>query len=148
MSLTRRVEAWERNLTAGLSTTLVAEVHGAVVGFADYGPARDEDLNPHSDAELNALYVHPEHWSRGFGFGLWSNVQSLLLPTDFSNVVLWVLEGNLRGRDFYERQGCRLDPMARKLWRPEAEALVEIRYARPLSASRAGMTSAGRVGEL
>ena len=117
---------------AGRSTTLVAEVGGTVAGFADYGPTRDEDLDPRSHAELNSLYVLPAYWSCGYGFGLWSKVQSLLRPTDFATLSLWVLEGNQRGRRFYERQNCVLDRNATKLWRPETEALVEVRYSRRL----------------
>ena len=71
MSIARRTQAWEEILAAGRSTTLVASINGAVLGFANYGPARDEDLDPRSDAELNALYVHPAHWSTGVGFALW-----------------------------------------------------------------------------
>jgi hypothetical protein len=76
--------------------------------------------------------VQPAHWCRGFGFRLWSRMRSLLRPTDFSRLVLWVLEANQRGRFFYERQGCVLDVNARKLWRPHTEALVEVRYSIPL----------------
>jgi hypothetical protein len=76
--------------------------------------------------------VQPAHWSRGFGFRLWSRMRSLLGSTDFSRLVLWVLESNQRGRSFYERQGCLLDVNARKLWRPQTEALVEVRYSIPL----------------
>lgn len=129
MSLVRRAQSWYEILDARRSTTLVAEVEGSVAGFADFGPARDEDLDRHSVAELNALYVHPERWSRGLGFRLWSQVCALLRPTDFGRLVLWVLEANRRGRCFYERQGCLLDVRARKVWRPQTEALVEVRYS-------------------
>ena len=129
MSLPRRVEAWQEILAAGRSTTLVAEASGALAGFADYGPARDEDLDPSQDAELNALYVQPQYWSHGFDYALWAEALSLLQPTHFVNCVLWVLEGNRRARAFCERQRCMLDPSARKLWRPKTEALVEVRYS-------------------
>lgn len=132
MSLVRRAQAWHETLSSGQSTTLVADVDGYVVGFADFGPARDEDLDPRSEAELNALYVRPVHWSRGLGFRLWSRMHSLLRPTAFSRLVVWVLEGNQRGRYFYERQGCILDVNARKVWRPHTEALTEVRYSIPL----------------
>jgi GNAT superfamily N-acetyltransferase len=134
MSLVRRAQGWYEVLSARQSTTLVAEFEGAVAGFADFGPARDEDLDQRSIAELNALYVDPRHWSRGFGFRLWSRMLALLRPTDFGRVVLWVLEANQRGRCFYERQGCLLDVNSRKLWRPQTEALVEVRYSRSLEA--------------
>ena len=132
MSLVRRAQAWYEILSARQSTTLVADLEGSVVGFADFGPARDADLNPRSHAELYALYVHPAQWSRGFGFRLWSRMRSLLRTTDFSTLVVWVLEANQRGRSFYERQGCQLDAHARKLWRPQTEALVEVRYSIPV----------------
>jgi GNAT superfamily N-acetyltransferase len=129
MSLIRRAQGWYEILSARQSTTLVAEVEGSVAGFADFGPARDKDLDRRSVAELNALYVDPEHWSHGLGFRLWSRMLALLRPTDFGKLVLWVLEGNQRGRYFYERQGCLLDIACRKVWRPQTEALVEVRYS-------------------
>jgi GNAT superfamily N-acetyltransferase len=132
MSVARRTEAWEQILNTGHTTTLVADINGTTIGFADYGPARDEDLDARSNAELNALYVLPAYWSRSCGFELWSKVQSLLGRLSFGTLVIWVLEGNRRGRHFYERQGCLIDAGARKLWRPETEALVEVRYSRPL----------------
>jgi hypothetical protein len=55
-----------------------------------------------------------------------------LRPTDCRGLVVWVLQANERGRCFYERQGCLLDINARKLWRPQTEALVEVRYSMPL----------------
>lgn len=146
MSVSRRTRAWEEILAAARSTTLVAHVNDVVVGFADYGPPRDEDLDPGSAIELYALYVEPAYWSRGCGFDLWSKMQSLLCSRDFDTLVLWVLEGNQRGRHFYERQGCVLDANARKLWRPETEALVEVRYSMALPPDRDPGRASGSAG--
>jgi GNAT superfamily N-acetyltransferase len=132
LSVSRRTEAWEQILAAARSTTLVGEIDGAVVAFANYGPSRDEDRDPRADAELNALYAAPVHWSRGCGFGLWSEMERRLRPSEFETLGLWVFVGNQRGRRFYERQGCTVDENARRVWRPESDALVEVRYCKSL----------------
>src|SRR6266496_3379296 len=42
---------------------IVAEVNDEIVGFVSVGPGTD----PGTDGELYAIYVHPDHWSAGFG---------------------------------------------------------------------------------
>ncbi len=96
--------------------TLVAVEDEGVVGMAVHGPCRDEDLP--GLHELYALYVLPSCWRRGTGTALLAGCG----PVD----VLWVLEGNLRGRTFYERHGFRADGTATTL---DLDApVVEVRY--------------------
>ena len=57
--------------------------------------------------ELHALYVLPAYWGRGIGGAL------LKAAGDVSR--LWVLEGNLLGRRFYETHG----------WEPEGTSRQE-----------------------
>jgi len=73
---------------------VVADEVGLVVGFAAF-----------DDVELHALYVLPERQGRGLG--------DRLLAAAGPVGVLWVLEGNARGRRFYERRGWRADGTAR-----------------------------------
>ena len=141
MSLVRRAQAWYEILSARQSTTLVADLDGSVIGFADFGPARDEDLDPPSVAELRPCMCSLRIGRAVSAFAFWSRMRSLLRPTDSSRLVLWVLESNQRGRAFYERQGCQLDVNARKLWRPQTEALVEVRYSIPIEGNRAALDS-------
>jgi hypothetical protein len=39
-----RAERWRQILTQETSTVLVAEVHGQILGFANFGRCRDEDV--------------------------------------------------------------------------------------------------------
>lgn len=78
---------------------VVASLADEVIGFAAFGPCRDKDL-PEA-RELWALYVLPDHWRGGSGTALLRAAG----PLD----VVWVLEGNARGRAFYERHNFRPD---------------------------------------
>lgn len=96
-----------------------------MLGFAAAGVSRDEDAVP-STAELYALYVHPDHWGSGYGYGLHSAAMSEL-AADHTVATLWVLETNARGRRFYERQGWCPDG-TRKQEVHGAAVLDELRY--------------------
>src|SRR5918997_5834203 len=59
-----RTKEWVSALSDTRTTTLLAEAEGRALGFASYGPARDEDAED-GDLELYAIYLHPECWGRG-----------------------------------------------------------------------------------
>jgi GNAT superfamily N-acetyltransferase len=80
---------------------LLAEDGDAAVGMAVYGP----DRHPGGDAELYAIYVLPEHWSRNVGAPLMDRVLEGVRTGGPSRLALWVLAANLRARSFYERYG-------------------------------------------
>lgn len=102
-------EQW-RQILAGArppSRTLVAEVGGAIVGFASVGPSRSESQA--REAELYAIYVLPEAQSHGVGRALMSEALDRLFADGFADAVLWVLEDNPRTRRFYELSSWRPD---------------------------------------
>jgi ribosomal protein S18 acetylase RimI-like enzyme len=90
-----------------------------IVGFASFGPERgeedgpgdprfglpDEDEADQDQAELYAVYVLPRHWSSGAGRALLDRVLALAAEAGYTDISLWVLEGNQRGRRFYEQAG-------------------------------------------
>jgi ribosomal protein S18 acetylase RimI-like enzyme len=85
-----------------------------VIGFAAFGPERGEDDRPGDDlpgppdqdrAELYAVYVLPRHWSSGTGRALVERALALAAEAGYADISLWVLEGNERGRRFYEQAG-------------------------------------------
>ena len=85
--------------------TILAKDGERVVGFADYGPYRGEDL---PDAgEVYAIYILKEYYGKGVGFALMRRAVDLL--KDHPRVAVWVLEGNERAIGFYTRFGYRLD---------------------------------------
>lgn len=125
--------AWQRErLATGLPGTvdLVAVRAGQVVGWGCAGPARDDDLPP-GEAELYALYAHPEQYSTGVGRALMLECVARCAAAGHAEMRLWVLEGNTRARRFYERAGFAPDG-ARDPQEVEGVPVPEIRYSRGL----------------
>lgn len=91
--------------------TLVARDKEKVVGFAVYGPSRDEDL---TDAgEVVAIYVLKEYYGRKIGYRLMNEAVSRL--GEYNTIFVWVLEKNERAIHFYHRYGFEFDG-CRKQW--------------------------------
>ena len=91
--------------------TLVARDKEKVVGFAVYGPSRDEDL---TDAgEIVAIYVLSEYYGRKIGYRLMNEAVSRL--GEYNTIFVWVLEKNERAIHFYHRYGFEFDG-CRKQW--------------------------------
>ena len=131
LSPTRRAATWRDTLgrqaaNPGRGTTWVIEEDGAVVGFAQGGRARDDDLEA-GTGELHAIYLAPEAWSRGLGGRLFDHAVCQLVAAGFEGLVLWVLEANDRARHFYERRGWRPDGDARQL-DFDGTPVTEVRY--------------------
>jgi ribosomal protein S18 acetylase RimI-like enzyme len=99
-----------RAFHAGYST-LLAKDGDEVVGFADYGPYRGDDI-PNA-GEVYAIYLLSDYYDRGVGARLMS--AALQGMPDRDKVVVWVLEGNERAIRFYERFGFRFDGKSQTL---------------------------------
>lgn len=100
----------------------------SIVGFVAIGPERDADPSEPPGYEVYALYLAPGAWGRGIGRDLL--VRALADVPDAAQVVLWVLEGNVRGRAFYERQGLRADGKRTRIHLGGTD-LPELRYRLP-----------------
>jgi GNAT superfamily N-acetyltransferase len=122
-----RTESWQRILHQRRGKVLVADEGGSVIGFCAVGPAIDDDWG-----EVFAIYLHPGHWGHGVGRDMLAAGERALTEAGFSRALLWVLEGNDRGRAFYERQGWALG----KPIRIEAIGgtdVTEVRYEKALA---------------
>lgn len=86
-------------------STFVAKDNDRVVGFADYGHYRWDDL-PDS-GEVYAIYILKEHYDKGIGFALMSKALEAL--KEYHQIAVWVLEGNKRAIRFYTRFGFQFD---------------------------------------
>jgi GNAT superfamily N-acetyltransferase len=88
------------------AATLVAENEdGRIVGFASFGPDRADE----TEGELYAIYVTPDHWGGGVGRQLLTAAKEHLRESGYRRMRLWVLAGNERGRQFYERMDLAPD---------------------------------------
>jgi GNAT superfamily N-acetyltransferase len=125
---------WRRVLNSGPVTGALAwvlVVGDAVVGFTSAGPTRDEDDDPGAVGEVYTLYLLPSAWGRGLGAALLEAAQNELARRCYRTATLWVLEGNTRGRRFYELSGMAWDG-ARRPVRVGHITLPELRYRRSL----------------
>jgi GNAT superfamily N-acetyltransferase len=87
-------------------STQVAVDGSTICGLATTGLCRDVDLS--NVGELMAIYVDPAYLGTGVGRMLMTAARERLrqIVTEAS---LWVLDGNVRARRFYERDGWSCD---------------------------------------
>ena len=85
--------------------TLVAKDGNRVIGFADYGPYRGDDLD--DAGEVYAIYILKEYYGKGVGYALMNKALEKLKAN--RQAAVWVLEGNERAIRFYKRCGFQLD---------------------------------------
>jgi len=107
LSVTGREMQWDGILEnpEPRSGVFVAERDGEIVGFANCGACRDEDLQEFDVGEIYALYVHPDRWREGIGSELLRRCVEFLGDQEYDFMALWVLETNRQARDFYEKAG-------------------------------------------
>jgi GNAT superfamily N-acetyltransferase len=118
---------------------LAAVADRRIIGFAAFGPARDEQ----GAGEIYAIYVEPEAWDTGTGRALMLASLSELRGQGFGEVLLWVLEDNLRARHFYEAGGWIHDGGRKVEPIGEVEA-HEVRYRLDLPRHDPGSDSGAR----
>lgn len=131
----RRAQMWERVIARPREQgehIVVAEVDGAVVGFAWTGACRDEG-SPDSLGELQAINVAPENLGTGVGLALIEAAHLALAEAGFVEAILWVLPGNARARRFYELCGWQADGVERPYEMQDGRSIPEIRYSRGLT---------------
>lgn len=110
--------------------TIVAEVDGAIAGFAT--TSRSHDASLPDFGELCALYVDPEFWGKGYGVALVAEARSRLVSLGFEDALLWILKGNVRADRFYRKDGWQPDGAEKSemMWGTQ---VVEFRYLRHLA---------------
>lgn len=111
-----RPEAWVTRYTFGrmgfrMPSTLVAVDGSAICGLVTTGLCRDTDVP--NFGELMAIYVDPAYVRTGVGRLLMTAARERLRGVGVAGAVLWVLDGNVRARRFYERDGWRFDGACR-----------------------------------
>jgi GNAT superfamily N-acetyltransferase len=130
------VEMW-RAAAAGETPgveVLVGTLEDRIVGFAGYGPARPPAFD--YSGELYTTYWLPEAMGKGYGSQMFREAVRGLLRLGHGDMLLWVLEANVRGRRFYESlvKGT-LIPDSRKSFTLDDHEIWEVAYGfRPLDA--------------
>jgi GNAT superfamily N-acetyltransferase len=130
LSVERRAGAWLQQLTTPDNPWfLLAAVDetGRIVGFANAGPLREGP--PGYFGEVGGLYFIKEAQGQGGGRQLITAAMRLLAERGLASVVVWVLEGNLPARGFYEHLGGCL--LTDKPIRIGSALLTEVSYGWP-----------------
>jgi GNAT superfamily N-acetyltransferase len=76
---------------------------------------------------LRQLYVLPAHWVSGVGTALLERALERMRERGATRAKLWTLEGNDRGRRFYERRGWTLTDETRVV--PYPPNPIDVQYA-------------------
>jgi GNAT superfamily N-acetyltransferase len=109
-------ELWRQTLADSDSDVYVAEHEGAAVGAVTV-----------DDEFLRQLYVLPAHWGTGIGSALLGRGLERMRERGATRAKLWTLEGNERGRRFYERRGWTLTDVTRVV--PYPPNPIDVQYA-------------------
>jgi len=99
-----REKEWQRWLQDETVHTWVVEEGGRVIGFVSCGPSSDDLAG-----EIFTIYRERDAGVPGVGHALLAHAMNDLASRGFGEAVLWVLEGNVRARRFYEREGWAAD---------------------------------------
>ena len=129
LDVSRREEQWRSILERAdreSIRTWVSETESETVGFASFGPSRDEDADRRT-WEIYSIYLIPSAWGRGVARELMRTL--LAEPEAADPVTLWVLADNERARHFYRRHGFAPDGTERLEAFGPAQ-LRELRYRR------------------
>lgn len=97
---------WAPNLDKQGWGTLVCIDNGKIVGTSSFCKSRFEQLQ--GWGEIISIYLLPDYIGKGYGKILIDAVLSELKRQGYEDVFLWVLEENVRARNFYEKYGFLL----------------------------------------
>ena len=91
---------WEEEIEKN-SNVLIYRENGEILGVIKYGKAELEKEN----GEIYVLYVKPEEKRKGIGTKLVNTAKQELLKSNYKNIIVWCLDGNLIGENFYLKSG-------------------------------------------
>jgi ribosomal protein S18 acetylase RimI-like enzyme len=112
----RRAQLWRCRVTAPdpRHRVLVAVDGAGVVGFLYLGPTGDPDDDADAVGQVLALHVDPDAGGRGIGRALLRRAVDEFTRSGYRTATLWVVEGNVGARRFYERAGWSTDGASRR----------------------------------
>lgn len=94
---------WVSNLDNPKWKTLVCIDNGRIVGTSSFCKSRFEQF--YNWGEVISIYLLPDFTGKGYGKNLMESAITELKKQGYENVFLWVLEENIRARQFYEKFG-------------------------------------------
>lgn len=121
----KRQKYFEKALTEGWEEDAIIFKDNKAVGLICIGKCRDEDKEEFW-GEIWGIYLLPEYWNMGIGFELINWGLNELKRRNYKKIALWVLEGNLNARNFYEKMGFKHDGTIKKI--TIGKTLNEYRY--------------------
>jgi ribosomal protein S18 acetylase RimI-like enzyme len=135
MDSSDRAERWRHALSSAdwpKSGVLVVAPGREVLGFARFGPTRDQDADGSLVGEIKEIYLMPEAWGKGMGKRLMSNALARLASAGYNQVTLWVLATNHRARRFYASGGW-IEDGALKRDDSQGFPIEDVRYRKQLA---------------
>jgi GNAT superfamily N-acetyltransferase len=100
-----RFTEWLSEPSIAIDLIETNEIHG----FAIHSSTRDPDLDSKGVYELQAIYIDPGQWRRGFGAALLNHVTDKAKCTACGKIALWVLDSNGQAVSFYQKWGYKPD---------------------------------------
>ena len=110
LTIEKRMADWTGWIKAGETQSFLAEIDSQPAGFITVGrtktpPPGSSPIRPSHSGEIYALYLHPDCWRQGIGTALFHHGIERLKEQGHTSVCLWVLDGNKRGKAFYNKMG-------------------------------------------
>ena len=129
MSVEQMTESNKKILSEpGIYECYYAEQNGQMIGRLVICGSRDVDKS--NAGEIAAIYLLEAFWNKGMGRKMMDYSLDELKRKGHDEVLLWVLEANSRGRQFYEKCGFASDGTKKEI--NIDKPLIEMRYVRAL----------------
>jgi GNAT superfamily N-acetyltransferase len=131
-NLPKEIEERTQKIKNGLNEAKFQYYYAAfgaqMIGRLIFGKCDDED-KPNA-GEIGALYLLPEFWGKGFGRKMMDFAVDELKNAGHNEIILWVLEENSRGRQFYEGYGFSPDGAKKEIKDIKGERpIIQVRYS-------------------
>lgn len=107
-SIERRTRRFISEISECSPRTAIVFEEGEPAGFISFGECRYGNHDK-SWMEIWRVYLIPKFWGSGVAKELVEWGISEILKENFTNIELWVLEENIRARNFYQKMGFKYD---------------------------------------
>lgn len=105
LDIKERTQRWRKSLSEGsvLWIAKYADEPAALIGFG--APLNPIPYGLSGCGEVTMIYTLGKFYRHGIGNILFNHARTSLKSQGFKGLYLWVLEGNIKGRSFYEKMG-------------------------------------------